>query len=100
MPRLPKNTNLAVLYSYFNFRVDSFLTDDGSVYFHSYYVSSFDFKVHIVTYFVSIENQFLIKMGELPLLRTIYIKFFSQFINVDLLGDLCFSHHEVDLKLI
>ena len=43
MPRLPKNTNLAVLYSYFNFRVDSFLTDDGFVYFHSYYVSSFDF---------------------------------------------------------
>ena len=47
MPRLPKNTNLAVLYSYFNFRVDSFLTDDGSVYFHSYYESSFDFKIHM-----------------------------------------------------
>ena len=55
---------------------------------------------YIVTYFVSIESQFLIKMGELPLLHTVYIKFFSQFINVDLLGDLCFSHHEVDLKLI
>ena len=47
---------------------------------------------YIVTYFVSIESQFLIKMGELPLLHTVYIKFFSQFINVDLFGDLCLLH--------